>query len=105
MYVLFNCTPVTATCAVTVTAQLAVLLLLSVVDAVIVAVPGVRPVTCPSADTTATDALLEVQLRFWLLAVAGRMVACKEPLDPPTDRVMVDEFRLKPVTGTELRSG
>lgn len=67
---------------VTVTVHFAFLLLPSVEDTVIVAVPLPVAVTVPSLITVATDVLDEDQVRFLLLVVDGETVAIKTELFP-----------------------
>jgi hypothetical protein len=95
---LFRLTPVTGTfCAVTVTLHEPVFPPSTVVT-VIRAVPALTPVTSPLLPTVATEALLELQLTFWLVAVDGLIVATRSSV-PPTRREVL-AFRLTLLTGT-----
>jgi len=96
---LFKETPVTETvAAVTVTAQVAVLLP-SVVVTVIVAVPAFTPVTFPAELTVATAVSPDVHVTVWSDAVVGLTVAVSVSLDPAV-RDSVDLFKETPVTET-----
>jgi len=99
---LFNVTPVTATEAVTATAQVAVLLLPSTVVAVMVALPALRPVMYAPVDQlfdmVATDASLVDQVTPGLVAFEGAMDVYKYPSEPPTARFRVERDNVTPVT-------
>ena len=90
-------TPVTATVA-AVIAHVAVLLPSAVVT-VIVAVPAPTAVTIPDAPTVATAVLLDVQVTFWLVALAGAIVAVSCCVDPTAIDAVVG-LMVTPVTAT-----
>ena len=92
--VLFSVTPVTD--CVTVTVAVAIRAPSSVVT-VMVAVPGAAAVTRPLASTVATDVLSLRHVTFWLVALAGAMMATKVSV-APTLSVAVVLFSVTPVT-------
>jgi hypothetical protein len=77
---ILNDTPVTDT-ALTVTAQVAVLLPSAVVT-VMVAFPTAMPVTNPLDDTVAMELVLLLHVTFWLVALAGAILAVKVSVLP-----------------------
>jgi hypothetical protein len=94
---ILNDTPVTDT-ALTVTAQVAVLLPSSVVT-VMAALPAAMPVTNPLDDTVATELALLLHVTFWLVALAGAILAIKVSV-LPTLRLRDVLFKVTPVTVT-----
>ena len=100
MEVVFRLTPVTGTeAAETITLQVPVLAPSAVV-AVITAAPTATGETRPEELTLAMALLLEVQDTLVFVALAGVMVATKEPVAPPVVRFMDVVLRLTPVTRT-----
>ncbi len=91
-------TPVTAILLTTVIAQVAVKPP-SVVVAVMFVLPIATPVTMPEESTVAAFLLLELQLRLWSLAFAGRTAAVSCFVLPKA-MVAAVASRLRPVTET-----
>jgi hypothetical protein len=69
----------------------------SAVVTVIVAIPAATAVTNPLEDTIALLPSEVLHVTFWFVAFAGAMVAVSCSV-PPTEIVVVDLFRLTPVT-------
>ena len=93
---LLNVSPVTS--CLTVTVQVLLILLPSVVFAVIVTLPGAFPVMFPELSTVAIFVSLLVQVRVLLLALLGVIVYVIFPVTFELPRFSVRLFNVRPVT-------